>query len=262
MLLSTMVLLDLHQFAQRHQRRRAAGGARLGQRVGVAGTHAQREQFLRCDARWRAAVAARYPRLPSRAERWSRSTDRPPTAIRKVSEIVSALMPCSAAFSLSMTNRAFGWSASIYQSVSTTPGVLLKMSMHLLCQREAALLVGPVDFSDERLQHRRAGRHFGHGDARTVFRGDLRDARPHAFGNVVTLRFAFAFRNQIDLHVGNVRAAAHEVMADQAVEVERRGHAGVNLVIGHFRFDSGRQRRSRARPGRCVPARCPRACSE
>ena len=60
---------------------------------------------------------------------WSKSTDSPPTAIRSVSEMVSALMPWRAAFSLSMTKRTFGWSASIYQSVSTTPGVLWKISM-------------------------------------------------------------------------------------------------------------------------------------
>ncbi len=57
-----------------------------------------------------------------------RFTDSPPTAMRKVCEMVSALTPWSAAFSLSMTKRAFGWSASRYQSTSTTPGVLLKMS--------------------------------------------------------------------------------------------------------------------------------------
>ena len=138
--------------------------------------------------------------------RWSRSTDSPPTAMRSVCEIVSALMPCSAAFSLSMTKRAFGWSASIYQSTSTTPGVLLKMSRTLRGERVAVVFVGPVDFGDERLQHRRAGRHFGDGDARTVSRGDRGDARAHAFGDVVALRVALAFRNQIDLHVRHVRA--------------------------------------------------------
>ena len=117
-------------------------------------------------------------------------------------------MPCSAAFSLSMTKRAFGWSASIYQSMSTTPGVFLKMSHDLAGQREPALLVRAVDFGDERLQHRRAGRHFGHGDARAVFRGDFGDARADAFGDVVALRFALAFGDKVDLQVGDVRARA------------------------------------------------------
>ena len=45
-----MVRSTRHQFAQRHERR-GASGAGLGQRVGVAGTHAQREQFLRRGAR-------------------------------------------------------------------------------------------------------------------------------------------------------------------------------------------------------------------
>ena len=38
-------------------------------------------------------------------------------------------MPLSAAFSLSTTNRTLGWSASMYQSVSTTPVVLWKISI-------------------------------------------------------------------------------------------------------------------------------------
>jgi hypothetical protein len=55
---------------------------------------------------------------------WSRSTRSPPTATRRVWVMVSALMPWRAAFSLSITKRALGWSASMYQSVSTTPLVL------------------------------------------------------------------------------------------------------------------------------------------
>jgi hypothetical protein len=52
-----------------------------------------------------------------------RSTDCPRVAMANVREMVSALIPLSAAFSLSTTNRAFGWSASTYQSTSTTPVV-------------------------------------------------------------------------------------------------------------------------------------------
>jgi hypothetical protein len=38
-------VLDLHQFAQRHERR--AAGTGFGQRVGIAGTHAEGEKLLR-----------------------------------------------------------------------------------------------------------------------------------------------------------------------------------------------------------------------
>ena len=62
---------------------------------------------------------------------------------RKVSEMVSALMPLSAAFSLSMMKRALVWSASIYQSVSTTPLVLWKMSITLLARARRLSSFGP-----------------------------------------------------------------------------------------------------------------------
>ncbi len=46
--------------------------------------------------------------------------------------------------------------------------------------------------------------------------------------------------DEIDLQVGDVRAAAHEVMAHQAVEIKGRGDAGIDLVIGHLRLDAHR----------------------
>ena len=107
---------------------------------------------------------------------------------------------------------------------------------HLAGQREAVGFVRAVDFGHERLQHGRPGRHFGDGDARVVLGGDRGDARAHAFGDVVALRFALAFRHEVDLDVRDVRAAAHEVMPHQAVEIERRGDARVDLVIGDLRL--------------------------
>jgi hypothetical protein len=51
-------VLDLHQLAQRHQRR--AAGAGFGQRVGIAGAHAEGQQLLRRGfGRLNAAVRAR-----------------------------------------------------------------------------------------------------------------------------------------------------------------------------------------------------------
>ena len=40
------------------------------------------------------------------------------------------------------------------------------------------------------------------------------------------------------MQVCDVRAAAHEVVAHQAVEIERRGDAGIDLVIGHLGLDA------------------------
>ncbi len=48
--------------------------------------------------------------------------------------------------------------------------------------------------------------------------------------------------SQVDLHVGYVRAAPIEIMPHQPIEVKRRGHAGVTLVIRDFGFNSHRCR--------------------
>ena len=64
-----------------------------------------------------------------------------------------------------------------------------------------------------------------------------------AFGDGVTLGLAPAFADEIDLQVGDMRAAAHEVMTDQAVEIEGRGGAGVQSGRGRRRRGSRRARR-------------------
>ena len=106
----------------------------------------------------------------------------------------------------------------------------------LLRQLQTVFLGRPVNFSHQCLQHGRARRHFGNRDAGTEFRGDLRHARTHAFGNVMALRLALVFRHQIDLHVGHVRAPPHEVVTHEAVEVEGRRDARINFVIRNFWF--------------------------
>ena len=52
----------------------------------------------------------------------------------------------------------------------------------------------------------------------------------------MALRFVFVFRHEVDLRIRHVRPAPHEVMAHEAVEVERRRDAGINFVICYFRF--------------------------
>ncbi len=66
------------------------------------------------------------------------------------------------------------------------------MSRTLLARARRDLFGGAVDFGHEGLQDRRAGRHFGDGDARVVFGGDRRHPRPDAFGDVVALGVAIA----------------------------------------------------------------------
>jgi hypothetical protein len=93
-----------------------------------------------------------------------------------------------------------------------------------------------VDLGDEGLEHGRAGGHLGDGDAGAVPRGDGRDARADAFGDVVALGAARVFRGEVDLEIGDVGAAAHEIVPDQAVEIEGGGGADVDLVIGDLGF--------------------------
>ena len=107
---------------------------------------------------------------------------------------------------------------------------------HLLRHLQTVFFGRPVNFRDERLQHRRAGRHLGHGHPRAELRGNLRDTRTHPLGDVMALRLALIFGNEVDLQIRHVRPPPHEVVTHQPIEIERRGDARVNLVIRHFRF--------------------------
>jgi hypothetical protein len=94
--------------------------------------------------------------------------------------------------------------------------------LHFLGELEARLIAGAVNLGDESLQDGRAGRHFGDGHARAVTLRDGRHSRTHALGDVVALRLALVLGDEIDLDVRHVCAAAHEVVAHQAVEIVGR----------------------------------------
>jgi hypothetical protein len=64
---------------------------------------------------------------------------------------------------------------------------------------------------------------------------DLRQSGAHRQGDVVGLPVAQRLVHQIHLDVALVRLAAQVVLAHQAVEVDRRRGAGVELVVLHFR---------------------------
>ena len=119
-------------------------------------------------------------------------------------------------------------------------------------QSKKSLIIYP-DFGHEGLEHRGAGRHFGDGDGGLILGGDGGEARTDPDSDGMALGGALLLRNEVDLQVGEVRPAAQEVVADQAVEIERRGHAGVNLVIRDLRLapeargDLARQGRGRGR---------------
>ena len=252
-------LLDAHQFAQRDERR-GAGGAGLGQRVGVAGADAQGEQFVRRGARGTRQLehdvhVLLFARQVEQIDRLAADGDAQRLRNRLGADAVQRglfLVDDEARL------RLVGLDIPVHVHDA---GRAFENVAHLAGERVAVGLGRAVDFGDERLQHRRTGRHFGDGDARIEPGGDLGDARADALRDVVALRAAFAFGKEIHLDVGDVRALAQEVMAHEAVEIIRRGDAGVDLVVGHFRLGAHGGGDLARGTARCVRASCLRACS-
>ncbi len=235
MLLSVMVCLHRHQFAQRHEWRGGTGDRRFGQGIGVAGTHAQREQFFRVapagerqlqddiHVLFLARDVQQIHRLAAHGD-FQRLRNR-----LRADAVQRRLFLVYHEFDL----RLVGLDIPVRVHDA---GRVVENINDLLRQLQTVLLGRPVNFSDQGLQHRRAGRHFGHGNPCAKFRGDFRHARTHPLGDVVALRLAFVFRHEVDLQIRHVRATPHEVVAHEAVEIERRRDAGVNFVIRHLWF--------------------------
>ena len=125
------------------------------------------------------------------------------------------------------------------------PRRLLENFLHLGRQLESRSIIRTVYLGHDSLQDRRTRRHLGHGNPCFVPLGDFGQTRTHPLGNVVALLLAFMAREQIDLKVGNRRPRAQKVVPHQAVEIERRRRARVNLHVAHFRL---RQQRVRHLP--------------
>ena len=99
--------------------------------------------------------------------------------------------------------------------------------------RKLALLgvARPVNLGHDRCAHRRSRRHFDdlHGGA--VVASDGGERRPDGERDVMALAAAVALVDQIDLDVAEARVLPQIVLAHEAIEVDRRGGAGVGLVI-------------------------------
>ena len=107
---------------------------------------------------------------------------------------------------------------------------LLEHGFHLAGELQAARRIRTVDLRDERLQHRWPG---GTSDTWIVAlnRRDRHEPIPHALGDLVALLAALVFRGEVDLKVGEVRAATEKVVTHQAVEVVRRRQADITLHV-------------------------------
>ena len=79
-------------------------------------------------------------------------------------------------------------------------------------------------------------------------------------GDGVALAVAVVLVDQVDLDVAQVGARAQVVLAHQTVEVDGRGGAGIDLVVGDLRDRRPDSRPSRPAPGRSAPGWSPRAC--
>jgi hypothetical protein len=95
-------------------------------------------------------------------------------------------------------------------------------------------IIQAVDFRHQRRHHRRAGRHFDHLDVGVVALADLLQGPAHGQRDVVALAVTVLLVDQVDLDIADVGPGAQVVLPDQAVEIDRRGGAGVDLIVGHF----------------------------
>ena len=148
--------------------------------------------------------------------------------------IASVSMPFRAAFSLSTSKTIFLWSASTYQSTSTTSFVFANISFIVAGYLDLPVEIGSVDLRHEGAQHRRSGRylHDLHPGVPPV--RDGLDGRPDPLCDVVALRLPLVLRHEIDLDVRLVARRPHEVVAHEAVEIEGRRRAHVGLVVQHL----------------------------
>ena len=145
---------------------------------------------------------------------------------------------CLAARTRSTRKMLFSCGASTVQSTSTTPGVVSNTRFTSRAPETRRVVAG-VHLSDE---CRQTG---GPGGISATFADALYaprnrvDRRSHGHGDCVTLSRPVTLRDEIHLDVGDVRARAHEVVANESVEVEWRRRARVYLVL----FTSGTRRR-------------------
>ncbi len=106
---------------------------------------------------------------------------------------------------------------------------------HLLGDGDLARIVDAVDLSHQRREHRRSGRDLDDLGVAVVLACDGLQWLAQAHGDGVALVVAMVLVDQVDLDVAQMRALAQIVLAHQAVEVDRRGGAGVDLIVGHLR---------------------------
>jgi hypothetical protein len=113
-------------------------------------------------------------------------------------------------------------------------GRALKGSAHLIRHCDLSGVVGTINLRDDGRHDRRAGRHFDDLGIAAMLLGHGDHALAHRDGNLVALPVAMLLVHQVHLDIAHFRRAAQVVLAHQAIEVDRRGRAGVGLVVGNL----------------------------
>ena len=117
-------------------------------------------------------------------------------------------------------------------------GHALECRPHLGRHRAADIGVRAVDLGEKRRQHRRSGRRLDDLDRCAGGHGEPAQLLPEVERDLVAGAAALALGQEIDLDVAQLRRRAEIVVADQTVEIERCGGAGVALErdgFGNFR---------------------------
>ncbi len=93
-------------------------------------------------------------------------------------------------------------------------------------------VVGSINFGHQRRLYRRAGWYLDdlHGTAMAF--ADFVECRSRRAGDLVALALARGLVDEVDLDVADVRSLAQVVLADQAIEIDRRRGSRIDLVIG------------------------------
>ena len=112
---------------------------------------------------------------------------------------------------------------------------MLENAAHLFGDRNLALIIRPVDFGDDRRHHWRSRRHLDNLGVAAGLLADRFDRIAHRYGDLVALARALVLIDEVDLNVSRLRRSAQIVLANEAVEIDRTGGAGIGLVIHDFR---------------------------
>ncbi len=107
---------------------------------------------------------------------------------------------------------------------------------HFMCQGDAGLLGGAVNFRHQCLKNRRSRRDLRHSHASSILACHRLNIRSNTHRNFMAFELALALAHQVDLDIRHIGAAAHEIMTNQAIKIKRRGGACIDLVISNFRF--------------------------